>query len=100
MVFAANQEQNYSYTFKNMLLQPDKSCFILYMIKEVEPHEEIRHWTLMKNSKVKNKHKNKYGNLKNIFINLVFQAQEIPRWKINETQEQTLLTWRNVTMGS
>ena len=36
MVFAANQEKNKSYTFKDMLLQPDMSDFILATIKEVE----------------------------------------------------------------
>ena len=59
MVFAENQEQNKSYTFKDALLQPDKSYFILTMIKEVESHKAISHWTLMKNSEVNNKHKNK-----------------------------------------
>ena len=49
-----------------MLLQPDKSYFIIAMIKEVESHEAINHWTLMKNSKVNNKHKNKDGKLKTI----------------------------------
>ena len=34
MVFAANQEQNESYTFKDIFLQPDKSYFIISMIKE------------------------------------------------------------------
>ena len=33
-----------------MLLQPDKSDFILAIIKEVEAHEAIIHWKLMKNS--------------------------------------------------
>ena len=36
MVFASNREQNQSYTFKDIFLQPDKSYFILYMIKEIE----------------------------------------------------------------
>ena len=53
----------------------------------------------MKKSEVKNKHKNKYGKIKTIFINLVFQAQDIPRWRINDTQIQTLCTWRNEKMG-
>ena len=42
-----------------MLLQPYKSNFILAMIKEVESHEARNNWTLMKNSEVNNKHKNK-----------------------------------------
>ena len=36
MVFAENQEQNESYTFKDVLLNTDKSDIILAMIKEVE----------------------------------------------------------------
>ena len=36
MVFVYIQKQNKSYTFKDMLLQPDKSDFILAMIKEAE----------------------------------------------------------------
>ena len=35
MVFV-EKKQNESYTFKDMLLQPDKSYFILAMIKDVE----------------------------------------------------------------
>ena len=39
MIFAANQEQNETYTFKDMMNQPDKNDFILAMQKEVEDHE-------------------------------------------------------------
>ena len=39
MVFAENQEQNVSYTFEDMLFQPDNSDFILSTMKEVEVHE-------------------------------------------------------------
>ena len=45
----------------DMLLQPDKSDFILAIIKEVESYEARNHWTIMKTSKVKNKHKMKIG---------------------------------------
>ena len=38
IVFAANQQQNEYYMFKDMLLQPVKSDFILDIIKEVEAH--------------------------------------------------------------
>ena len=41
-------KKNESYTFKEMLLQPDKSYFIISMIKEVEEQEAISHWTIMK----------------------------------------------------
>ena len=39
MVFAANKQQKYSYTFKYMLYQPYKSDIILAIIKEIEAHE-------------------------------------------------------------
>ena len=71
IVIASNQEQNGSYAFKEILLQPGRSDFILAMIKKVESHESINHWTLMKKIKVNNNHKNRDGNL----IHLVFQAQ-------------------------
>ena len=50
-----------------MLLQLDKSDFILAMIEEVEVHEDRIHWTPIKNSEVNNKHKNKDGKLKTIY---------------------------------
>ena len=49
-----------------MLLQPEKSNFILAMIKEAESNEAISHWPFIKNSEVKNKHLEKYGKLWNI----------------------------------
>ena len=42
-----------------MLFQPDKSYFIISMIKEVESHEARSNWKLIKNSEVNNKHKYK-----------------------------------------
>ena len=50
MVFEENQQKNESYTFKEMLLQTEKSYLVLAMIKEVEEHGAISNWTLMKNS--------------------------------------------------
>ena len=60
------------------MLQPDKSYFILSMIKEVESHEVIIHWTLMKNSGVNNKHKNKDGKLKTILSIWYFKRKRFP----------------------
>ena len=48
------------------MLQPHKSYLIISRIKEVEAHEDRSYWTLVKNSEVNNKHKNKYRKLKNI----------------------------------
>ena len=66
MIFVANQEQNESYAFKEMLLQPENSDFILAMTKEVEAHEDIIHWEIINNSEVNNEHKNRSGKLKTI----------------------------------
>ena len=55
MVFTENKEQNESYTCNDMLLQPDKSDFILAIIKDVEEHESRSHCTLMKNIEFNNK---------------------------------------------
>ena len=49
-----------------MLLQSDKSDFILAIIKKVKSHESRSHWTLIENSEVKNKHRNKDGNINTI----------------------------------
>ena len=38
MVFAETKRRKF-YIFRDMLFQPDKSDFILVMIKEVEAHE-------------------------------------------------------------
>ena len=61
-----------------MLLQPDKSGFIIAMIKEVEEHGSRGHWILMKNSEVNTKHKNKYGKLKNILSIWYFKRKRLP----------------------
>ena len=55
MVFRKKQEQNESYTLKDILLKP-----------ELETHEFRSHWKLMKNSEVNKKYKNKYGKLNTI----------------------------------
>ena len=78
MSIAENQEQNEFYTFKEMLLQTYRSVFILAMIIEVEAHESISHWTLMKNSEVNNKHKNRYGKLKTILSIWYFKRNIFP----------------------
>ena len=69
---------NESNTFKDMLLQPEKSDFIICMIKEVEEHEAISHWTLTKKGEVNNKHKNKYGKLNTILYIWSFNRKIFP----------------------
>ena len=60
------------------MLQPDKSDFIISMIQEVEEHEAISHWTLMNNSEVKNKQKDKDEKLKTIFSIWSFKRKIFP----------------------
>eukprot|EP00957_Ditylum_brightwellii_P143225 10912720-Ditylum_brightwellii.AAC.1 len=47
MAFAANQQQNETYTFRDMMKQPDHKDFIMAMLKEIEVHEGREHWTCM-----------------------------------------------------
>ena len=61
-----------------MLLQPDKSYFIIAMIKEVEEHGYTIHCILMKNIEVNNKHKNKDGKLKTILSIWYFKRKRFP----------------------
>ena len=65
MVFAENQERNESYIFKDMLLQPYKSDFIIDTIKEVEAHKSIIYWALMKTREFNYRQKNRDGKLNN-----------------------------------
>ena len=58
-----------------MLLQPDSSDFIISVIKDVDAHEAIYHWTLMKNREVKNKHKNKDGKINTVLSIWYFERK-------------------------
>ena len=48
------------------------------MIKEVAAHEARNHWTLMKNSEVNKKHKNRYDKLKTILPLCSFKRKRSP----------------------
>ena len=67
-----------------MLLKPDKSDFILSMIKVFEAHEARIYWILMKNSEVKNKHKNKYAKLKAILSIFYFKRKIFPDGRLSK----------------
>ena len=58
-----------------MLLQPDKSYFILPMTKEVGAHGNRNQWTIIKNIEVNNKNKNKNSTLKNILFIWYFKRK-------------------------
>ena len=48
--FAANQQQNETYTFKDAMQQEDSSDFVKAMTKEIEAHENNNHWTMIERS--------------------------------------------------
>eukprot|EP00957_Ditylum_brightwellii_P076158 5789350-Ditylum_brightwellii.AAC.1 len=50
MAFAANQQQNETYTYKEMLKQPDFKDFVAAMLDEINAHEGRNHWLLVKRS--------------------------------------------------
>eukprot|EP00957_Ditylum_brightwellii_P050944 3863720-Ditylum_brightwellii.AAC.1 len=43
VAFAANQQQNENYTYKNMLKQPDRKEFVAVMLEEIAVHEGQNH---------------------------------------------------------
>ena len=50
MASATEREDNKSYTFKQMLKQPDSADFIKAMMKKMADHEIRDHWTVMPRS--------------------------------------------------
>eukprot|EP00957_Ditylum_brightwellii_P056106 4252956-Ditylum_brightwellii.AAC.1 len=52
MSTAANQQQNKTYTYKDMLKQPDCKEFVAAMLDEIAVHEERNHWSLVKRADV------------------------------------------------
>eukprot|EP00957_Ditylum_brightwellii_P034600 2623672-Ditylum_brightwellii.AAC.1 len=61
MTFAANQQQNETYTYKDMLRQPDRKEFVTTMLGEIAVHEGSNHWSLVKRSDVPESHLVKGG---------------------------------------
>eukprot|EP00957_Ditylum_brightwellii_P034614 2624668-Ditylum_brightwellii.AAC.1 len=66
MAFAANQQQNETYTFRDMMKKPDHKDFIMAMLKEIEVHERREHLTCMLKSQVPKDKLDKNGKLKSI----------------------------------
>eukprot|EP00957_Ditylum_brightwellii_P051193 3881002-Ditylum_brightwellii.AAC.1 len=52
MAFAANQQQNENYIYKDMLKQPNCKEFVVAMLEEIAVHEGRNHWSLIKRSEV------------------------------------------------
>ena len=51
-IFAANQQQNEAYTFKDALLQDDTADFIKALVKEIDDHKKKNHWTMVPRSSI------------------------------------------------
>eukprot|EP00957_Ditylum_brightwellii_P160675 12232324-Ditylum_brightwellii.AAC.1 len=52
MAFAANQQQNETYTFNDMMKQDDRKDFIMDMLDEIKVHEDREHWMMTKRAEV------------------------------------------------
>ena len=50
--YAALNDSNDVYTYREMLKQPDVSKFVEAMVKEVIDHEERRHWICVPRSEI------------------------------------------------
>ena len=61
MLFTSDLKKHYTYTFKDMLLVPDKRDFIMANLKEVKARETKNHWTLTKIVKLTISTKTKIG---------------------------------------
>ena len=88
-----------------MLFQPYKSDFILAIIKWVEANGARNYWTLIKNSEVNNKYKNKYWKINHILPTLSFKVKIFPDrrlrkhkfrlWIHEGIQQQGVNYWEN-----
>eukprot|EP00957_Ditylum_brightwellii_P077963 5926307-Ditylum_brightwellii.AAC.1 len=78
MAFAANQQQNEIYTFKDMMKQVDAKEFIAAMLKEMEVHKNRKHWTCMLKSDVPKDKLDKNGKLKTILSVWSFKRKRFP----------------------
>eukprot|EP00957_Ditylum_brightwellii_P146390 11145754-Ditylum_brightwellii.AAC.1 len=52
MAFAACQQQNETYTYKDMLQQPDCKEIVAATLEEIAVHEGRNHWSLIKRSEI------------------------------------------------
>ena len=77
MALLAEKEDNESYTFRQMLKQPDAAEFIKAMIKETEDHESRGHWTVVPRS-------DKPFKEKTILAIWAFKRKRYPDGRINK----------------
>ena len=71
-----------------MFLQPYKSDLIISVIKYVESHEAISNWTVMINSKVRNKHNYKYIRIKTILSIWYLKHNRFPYGRLLKQQSR------------
>eukprot|EP00957_Ditylum_brightwellii_P023323 1760911-Ditylum_brightwellii.AAC.1 len=84
MAFAANQQQNEIYTFKDMMIQDDAKDVIAAMLKEVEVYKNRNHWTCMLKSDVPKVKLDKNGKLKTILSIWSFKRKRFSSGKLME----------------
>eukprot|EP00957_Ditylum_brightwellii_P157608 11995942-Ditylum_brightwellii.AAC.1 len=77
MEFAANQQQSKTYTYKDMLKQPDCKEFFAAMLDEIAVHEERNCWSLVKRVDVPESHLVK-GKVKTILSIWSFKQKRFP----------------------
>ena len=77
MALLAEKEDNESYTFKEMLKQPDASEFIKAMMKESSDHETRGHWEVVPRY-------SKPSNVKAILAIWAFRRKRFPDGRINK----------------
>ena len=65
------------------MLQPEKSDFVLSIIKEVEAHKDRIHWKLMIENEVNNTHRNKGGKPKTILSIWSFNLKRLSYGRLN-----------------
>ena len=77
MALLAEKENNESYTFGQMLKQPDSADFIHAMIKEADNHESRDHWDVVP-------HWEKPPDVKEILYIWVFKRKRFTDGRINK----------------
>eukprot|EP00957_Ditylum_brightwellii_P130820 9979459-Ditylum_brightwellii.AAC.1 len=77
IAFAANQQQNKAYTYKDILMQPDCKEFVVAMLDEIAVHAERNYWSLIKRSEVPESHLVK-GKVKTVLSIWSFKQKLFP----------------------
>ena len=91
MAFLAGKGSNETYTFSEMLKQPDASDFIKAMMKEANDHETRSHWTIIPRSAMPK-------DMKTILSIWSFKRKRLPDGHINKIQSSPLCLWWNADL--